>query len=68
MGNSMEIWGIDEVKDKFEIDNPEQVIDYLGMMGDSVDNILVFLEFGDKTAKKFIKQYGSFGELTSKYT
>ena len=30
MGNSMEIWGVDEVKDKFEVDSPEQVIDYLG--------------------------------------
>ena len=63
MGNSMEIWGIDEVKDKFEIDNPEQVIDYLGMMGDSVDNIPGLPGVGDKTAKKFIKQYGSLENL-----
>ena len=38
-GNGIEIWGVDEVKEKFEVDHPEQVIDYLGMMGDSVDNI-----------------------------
>lgn len=63
MGNSMEIWGVDEVKDKFEIDNPEQVIDYLGMMGDSVDNIPGLPGVGDKTAKKFIKQYGSLENL-----
>ena len=63
MGNSMEIWGVDEVKDKFEIDKPEQVIDYLGMMGDSVDNIPGLPGVGDKTAKKFIKQYGSLENL-----
>ena len=59
MGNSMEIWGVDEVKDKFEVQSPDQVIDYLGMMGDSVDNIPGLPGVGDKTAKKFIKQYGS---------
>ena len=63
MGNSMEIWGVDEVKNKFEIDNPKQVIDYLGMMGDSVDNIPGLPGVGDKTAKKFIKQYGSLENL-----
>ena len=31
-------FGVDEVKEKFEIDHPEQVIDYLGMMGDSVQH------------------------------
>ena len=63
MGNSMEIWGVDEVKDKFEIESPDQVIDYLGMMGDSVDNIPGLPGVGDKTAKKFIKQYGSLENL-----
>ena len=63
MGNSMEIWGINEVKDRFEVDRPEQVIDYLGMMGDSVDNIPGLPGVGDKTAKKFIKQYGSLESL-----
>ena len=63
MGNSMEIWGVDEVKDKFEIESPAQVIDYLGMMGDSVDNIPGLPGVGDKTAKKFIKQYGSLENL-----
>lgn len=63
MGNSMEIWGVDEVKDKFEVGSPDQVIDYLGMMGDSVDNIPGLPGVGDKTAKKFIKQYGSLENL-----
>ena len=63
MGNSMEIWGVDEVKDKFEVESPDQVIDYLGMMGDSVDNIPGLPGVGDKNAKKFIKQYGSLENL-----
>lgn len=63
MGNSMEIWGIDEVKEKFEVKSPNQVIDYLGMMGDSVDNIPGLPGVGDKTAKKFLKQYGSLENL-----
>ncbi|MEK9756500.1 MAG: DNA polymerase I, partial [Bacteroidota bacterium] len=63
MGNSMEIWGVDEVKEKFEVKSPNQVIDYLGMMGDSVDNIPGLPGVGDKTAKKFLKQYGSLENL-----
>ena len=63
MGNSMEVWGVDEVKDKFEVESPDQVIDYLGMMGDSVDNIPGLPGVGDKTAKKFIKQYGNLENL-----
>ena len=63
MGNSMEIWGVNEVKEKFEVEDPEQVIDYLGMMGDSVDNIPGLPGVGDKTAKKFLKQYGSLENL-----
>ena len=63
LGNEIEIWGIPEVKKKFEIENPNQVIDYLGMMGDSVDNIPGLPGVGDKTAKKFIKEYGSMENL-----
>lgn len=63
MGNSYEKWGIEEVKAKFEVDRPEQVIDYLGMMGDSVDNIPGLPGVGDKTAKKFIAAYGSLEGL-----
>ena len=62
-GNGIEIWGVDEVKEKFEIDHPDQVIDYLGMMGDSVDNIPGLPGVGDKTAKKFLAQYGSLENL-----
>ena len=63
MGNGIEIWGVPEVQAKFEIERPEQVIDYLGMMGDSVDNIPGLPGVGDKTAKKFLKEYGSLEKL-----
>lgn len=63
MGNGIEIWGVPEVQEKFEIERPEQVIDYLGMMGDSVDNIPGLPGVGDKTAKKFLKQFGSMENL-----
>jgi len=63
MGNGIEIWGIPEVQKKFEVERPEQVIDFLGMMGDAVDNIPGLPGVGEKTAKKFLKQYGSMEEL-----
>lgn len=63
MGNGIEIWGIPEVQKKFEVERPEQVIDYLGMMGDASDNIPGLPGVGDKTAKKFIKAYGSMEGL-----
>lgn len=63
MGNSYEKWGVKEVQEKFEVERPEQVIDYLGMMGDSVDNIPGLPGVGDKTAKKFIAAYGSLEGL-----
>lgn len=57
-GKPAEIWGIEEVKKKFEVE-PIQVIDILGMWGDSVDNIPGIPGIGEKTAKKLVKQYGS---------
>jgi DNA polymerase-1 len=63
MGNGIEKWGIPEVQKRFEVERPEQVIDYLGMMGDAVDNIPGLPGVGDKTAKKFLKQYGSMENL-----
>ncbi len=63
MGNGIEIWGIEEVQKKFEVERPEQVIDYLAMMGDSADNIPGLPGVGDKTAKKFLKAYGSIEGL-----
>lgn len=63
MGNGIEIWGVPEVLAKFEIERPEQVIDFLGMMGDAVDNIPGLPGVGDKTAKKLLKEYGSMENL-----
>ena len=62
-GRGVEIWGPEEVKSKFEIEDPLQVIDFLGMMGDSVDNIPGLPGVGEKTAKKFLKEYGSLENL-----
>lgn len=63
MGNDIEIWGVEEVKQKFEVQNPLQVIDFLAMMGDAVDNIPGLPGVGEKTAKKFIAEYGSIENL-----
>ena len=63
MGTGIEIWGIPEIQEKFEIERPQQVIDYLGMMGDSVDNIPGLPGVGDKTAKRFLKEFGSMENL-----
>ena len=54
-GGDIEILGVEEVKAKYEINDPKQIIDYLGMMGDAVDNIPGLEGVGEKTAKKFIK-------------
>lgn len=62
-GGGYETWGIPEVQKKFEVEDPLQVIDYLGMMGDASDNIPGLPGVGDKTAKKFIKTYGSMEGL-----
>ncbi|MCL7762387.1 DNA polymerase I [Polaribacter sp. Z014] len=62
-GGGYDIWGVDEVKEKFGVENPEQVIDFLGMMGDSADNIPGLPGVGEKTAKKFLAAYGSMENL-----
>ncbi|TNJ44314.1 DNA polymerase I [Tamlana fucoidanivorans] len=62
-GGGYETWGIPEVQKKFEVDSPLQVIDFLGMMGDSSDNIPGLPGVGEKTAKKFIAQFGSMEGL-----
>ncbi len=62
-GGGYETWGIPEIQKKFEVERPEQVIDYLGMMGDASDNIPGLPGVGDKTAKKFIAAYGSMEGL-----
>ncbi|MBM3401491.1 MAG: DNA polymerase I [Bacteroidetes bacterium] len=66
MGNGMEILGVKEILDKWEIDRVEQVIDILGLWGDAVDNIPGIPGIGEKTAKQLIKQYGSIENMISK--
>src|SRR5690606_36295796 len=63
LGNGIEIWGIPEVQERFGVERPEQVIDYLGMMGDASDNIPGLPGVGDKTAKKFLADFGSLEGL-----
>ena len=62
-GNKAEIWGPAEVCEKFGVDRTEQIIDYLGLMGDSVDNIPGVPGVGPKTASTLLKQYGSMENL-----
>lgn len=62
-GAEFTILGVEEVKEKYEIEDPKQVIDFLAMMGDSVDNIPGLDGVGEKTAKKFLKEYGSLENL-----
>lgn len=62
-GAEFEILGVEEVKAKYEIEDPKQVIDFLAMMGDAVDNIPGLEGVGEKTAKKFLKEYGSIENL-----
>ena len=58
-GSDVEILGEKEILEQWEIQRPEQVIDILGMWGDSVDNIPGIPSVGEKTAKKLIAEYGS---------
>lgn len=62
-GGGYDIWGVQEVLEKFQVTNPLQVIDFLGMMGDSADNIPGLPGVGEKTAKKFLAQFGSMEGL-----
>ena len=62
-GGGYDIWGVEEVKQNFEVENPLQVIDFLGMMGDTSDNIPGLPGVGEKTAKKFIADFGSMENL-----
>ena len=58
-----EVMGVEQVKEKFKITSPTQVIDMLGLMGDSSDNIPGCPGVGEKTAQKLIEQFGSIEEL-----
>jgi len=58
-GGGAEILGVSQILEKFGIEKPEQVIDILGLWGDSADNIPGIPGVGEKTAKQLIADYGS---------
>lgn len=58
-GNEAEILGVEEVKERFGVDDPLQVIDILALWGDSSDNVPGIPGIGEKTSKKLISQYKS---------
>ena len=59
MGNSVDIMGIKEVCEKWDIANVSQVIDILGLQGDTSDNIPGIPGVGPKTAADLLKKYGT---------
>ncbi|KQS91401.1 DNA polymerase I [Chryseobacterium sp. Leaf394] len=62
-GGDVNILGVDEVKARYGVENPKQVIDYLAMMGDASDNIPGLQGVGEKTAMKFLQEFGSIENL-----
>ncbi len=58
-----ETWGIPEVIKKYGLQSQEQVIDLLGLMGDSSDNIPGCPGVGEKTAVKLLEEFGSIENL-----
>ncbi|MFZ1528210.1 MAG: DNA polymerase I [Ferruginibacter sp.] len=62
-GGTFEILGPKEVCEKWDIENVNQVIDMLGLMGDAVDNIPGIKGVGEKTASKLLKEYGSLENI-----
>ena len=50
------------VKDKFDV-TPDQIIDYLALVGDTSDNIPGVPKVGPKTAARWLNQYGSLDEI-----
>lgn len=64
-GSDAEILGVEEVREKYGVETPEQVIDLLGLWGDSSDNIPGVPGIGQKTGAKLLKQFGSIENLLS---
>lgn len=62
-GKPREVMGVPEILERWQIENPEQVIDILGLMGDAVDNIPGIVGVGEKTAIKLLKQFGSIENM-----
>jgi DNA polymerase-1 len=66
MGDGVEILGVPEIKQRWGIERPEQVIDILALMGDSVDNVPGIPGVGEKTAMKLIGQFGTVENLLAR--
>lgn len=62
-GSDVQIMGPKEICERYGIERPDQIIDILGMMGDAVDNIPGIPGVGEKTAIKFVQQFGSMEGL-----
>lgn len=58
-GDDAEVWGIKQIQENFGITSTDQIIDILGLMGDSADNIPGCPGVGPKTAEKLIADYGN---------
>ncbi|CAN5178163.1 DNA polymerase I [soil metagenome] len=63
MGNSVDILGIKEVCEKWDIENVSQVVEILGLQGDTSDNIPGIPGVGPKTAADLIKKYGTIENM-----
>jgi len=55
-------YGVEGVREKFGV-NPQQIIDYLALMGDSADNVPGVPKVGPKTAAKWLEQYHSLDRI-----
>lgn len=62
-GAKDEVWGVEEVKAKFEVREPKQVIDILGLWGDTSDNIPGVPSIGEKKAKALLQQFDSIEDI-----
>src|SRR5690606_31565973 len=65
MGNAVDVLGVKEVCEKWDIQNVSQVTDMLGLQGDTSDNIPGVPGVGPKTAAALLKQYGSVENIVA---
>jgi len=66
MGDAVEVMGLPEIRTRWGVKHPEQVVDVLALMGDSTDNIPGVPGIGEKTASKLIGQFGSVENLLAR--
>src|SRR4051812_38089513 len=66
MGDGIEILGVKEILERWGIQRTDQVVDILGLMGDSSDNIPGVPGVGEKTASKLISQFGTIENLVAR--